>query len=204
MDVGWNRCKQFKESLSKAHWYWLAHSQAVESARLREAQKLREIFKTSACCSFVCVLEKGEIEDLSELRLLLEEHATRKATNTITEEQLKELRKGFDELKAKRVEEHIPEFIALDDRFHSTIYRVAGNRRIEDILLNLKDKIRWVRAVTATLPGRVTESLHEMDKVLYAMERRDPDTAAEAMVRHIGNIATTFKSMPSDAPSGKR
>jgi DNA-binding GntR family transcriptional regulator len=73
---------------------------------------------------------------------------------------------------------------------------VAGNRRIEEILRNLKDQIRWVRAATATLPGRVQESFLEMDRVLDAMEARNPEAAAEAMSRHIGNIANTFKTMP--------
>jgi DNA-binding GntR family transcriptional regulator len=149
--------------------------------------------------TFVRVLEPGELEELSELRLLLEGHATRSATHKISDAQLGELRTLFDHLKARPVEDHIPEFIALDTRFHSTIYQVAGNRRIEEILLNLKDQISWVRAVTATLPGRVGESLLEMDEVLKAMEKRDAEGAAIAMERHIGNIAETFKSMPPDS-----
>lgn len=147
--------------------------------------------------TFVRMLEADELEELSELRLVLEVHATRMATAKLTGGQLQELRKAFDKLKRKSVENHIPEFTALDTRFHSCIYEAAGNRRIQEILLNLKDQISWVRAVTATLPGRVTESLSEMDDILSAMERGDADSAAAAMARHIGNIAETFKSMPS-------
>jgi DNA-binding GntR family transcriptional regulator len=150
--------------------------------------------------TFVRVLETGEPEELFELRLLLERHATRSATTRITTEQLAELRTLLDELKAKRIEDHISEFRSLNTRFHSTIYRVAGNRRIEEILLNLNDQIVWVRAVTAIVPGRVMESLLEMEKVLDAMERRDSDAAEAAVTRHIGNIAETFKSMLSDGP----
>jgi DNA-binding GntR family transcriptional regulator len=148
--------------------------------------------------TFVRVLEADELEQLSELRLLLECHATRSATANISDAQLADLRTMFNALKAKRIEDHILEFTALDTRFHSTIYRVAGNRRIEEILLNLKDQIVWVRAVTATLPGRVSQSLLEMDEVLQAMEQRDADGAEQAMARHIGNIAATFRSMPAD------
>lgn len=147
--------------------------------------------------TFVRMLEAAELEELSELRGVLEVHATRTATTRLTDAQLQELRKMFDKLKRKSLENHIPEFIALDTRFHTTIYEAAGNRRIQAILLNLKDQISWVRAVTATLPGRVTESLHEMDDILSAIERRDEDSAAAAMARHIGKIAETFKSMPS-------
>ena len=148
--------------------------------------------------TFVREVDPREVEELAELRLLLETHTTRIAALHIGAAELEQLRREFDALKVKGAEDHIADFWALDDHFHSTIYRVAGNRRIEEILRNLKDQIRWVRAATATLPGRVTESLLEMDRVLDAMEARNPDAAAEAMSRHIGNIATSFKTMPRD------
>lgn len=151
--------------------------------------------------TFVREVNLREVEELAELRLLLEAHATRTAAMHISAEELKQLRAEFDVLKAKRAEDHLADFWALDDLFHSSIYRAAGNRRIEEILRNLKDQIRWVRATTATLPGRVAESLREMDRVLVAMEARDPEAAAEAMSRHIGNIASSFKAMPRDQAS---
>jgi DNA-binding GntR family transcriptional regulator len=117
----------------------------------------------------------------------------------ISERELADLRKRFESLKRKAVERNIAEFTTLDTLFHSTIYRAAGNQRIEGILLNLKDQISWVRAVTATLPGRVTLSLREMDAVLAAMEQRDARAAANAMEKHIKNIASTFKSLPAPA-----
>ena len=148
--------------------------------------------------TFVRALETNELDDLFELRLLLECHASRMATTRITDEQLAGLRILFDELKAKCVENYIAEFSALDTRFHSTIYRAAGNRRIEQILLSLQDQIVWVRAQTASAPGRVPESLLEMDKVLAAMEHRDCDAAQAAMALHIGNIAAAIKSARAD------
>jgi DNA-binding GntR family transcriptional regulator len=148
--------------------------------------------------TFVREVDPLEVEELAELRLLLETHTTRIAAMQISVPELEQLRTEFDALKAKGAEDHIADFWAVDDHFHSTIYRVAGNRRIEEILRNLKDQIRWVRAATATLPGRVQESFLEMDRVLDAMEARNPEAAAEAMSRHIGNIAATFKTMPRD------
>ncbi|MGV3656135.1 MAG: GntR family transcriptional regulator [Noviherbaspirillum sp.] len=174
----------------------------IRSALARlEAENWIRVFPQSG--TFVRTLEIRELEELSELRLILECHATRSATARISDAELVELRNMFEQLKTKRIEDHISEFKALDTQFHSTIYRVAGNRRIEDILLNLKDQIVWVRAVTATLPGRVSQSLREMDDVLGAMERRDAEAAVAAMAAHIGNIADTFKSMPAAAAKMK-
>jgi DNA-binding GntR family transcriptional regulator len=169
----------------------------IRSALSRlEGENWVKVFPQSG--TFVREVDPLEVEELAELRLLLETHTTRIAAMHISAADLEQLRGEFDALKAKGAEDHVADFWALDDHFHSTIYRVAGNRRIEEILRNLKDQIRWVRAATATLPGRVKESLLEMDRVLDAMEARDPEAAAEAMSRHIGNIATSFKTMPRD------
>lgn len=146
--------------------------------------------------TFVREVDPLEIEELAELRLLLETHTARTAAMNISVEELRQIRREFDALKAKDAEDHIADFWALDDHFHSSIYRAAGNRRIEEILRNLKDLIRWVRAANATLPGRVKKSFLEMNRVLDAMEARDPEAAAEAMSRHIGNIADSFKTLP--------
>lgn len=169
----------------------------IRSALSRlEGENWVKVFPQSG--TFVREVDPLEVEELVELRLVLEAHTTRIAAMHIGAAELEQLRSEFDALKVKGPEDHVADFWALDDRFHSTIYRVAGNRRIEEILRNLKDQIRWVRAATATLPGRVKESLLEMDRVLDAMEARDSEAAAEAMSRHIGNIATSFKAMPRD------
>lgn len=136
-----------------------------------------------------------EVSDLAELRMLLEAHAAEQATPRISAEQLRDLRKGFENLKSQGVDGHFDAFLELDDRFHTTLHRVAGNARIEEILRNLRDQIHWIRVANAILPGRVAGSLREMDRVLRALERRDGAAAAAAMREHIGNIAKSFAAL---------
>lgn len=142
--------------------------------------------------TFVRELSRQEVKDIAELRLLLEAHAAQTAAERIGVDDLKRLRAEFENLKAKGVDGHFDEFLRLDDRFHTTLYRVAGNQRVADILGNLRDQIHWIRVTNAILPGRVAESLSEMDFVLSALERHDGEEAAKAMRRHIGNIAQSF------------
>jgi DNA-binding GntR family transcriptional regulator len=132
------------------------------------------------------------VAEIAELRLLLEAHAAQRAAARISADDLKVLRAEFESLKAKGVDGHFDEFLRLDDRFHTTLYRVAANQRVADILENLRDQIHWIRVTNAILPGRVAESLSEMDSVLSALERHDGEEAAKAMSRHIGNIAQSF------------
>ena len=55
----------------------------------------------------------AEVEELAELRLLLETHTTRIAALDISVEELELLRREFDALKVKGAEDHIADFWAL-------------------------------------------------------------------------------------------
>jgi DNA-binding GntR family transcriptional regulator len=146
--------------------------------------------------TYVREFSAAEIAAMSELRLLLEAHAASVAAMQVSHDDLATLRERFETLKARGAGKNFDEFLALDDLFHGMVYRVAGNPFISNILQNLRDQIHWVRITNASLPGRVEESLQEMDRVLRAMERRDATGAAEAMRQHIGNIALSFGAAP--------
>jgi DNA-binding GntR family transcriptional regulator len=148
--------------------------------------------------TFVRELSPQEVAEVAELRLLLEAHAAHRAAERIGPDDLNLLRTEFEALKAKGVDGHFEEFLRLDDHFHTTLHRVAGNQRVAEILQNLRDQIHWIRVVNAILPGRVAESLKEMDRVLVALERRDGEEAAKAMRQHIGNVANSFANISVD------
>jgi DNA-binding GntR family transcriptional regulator len=154
--------------------------------------------------TFVRRFSPQEVAAMSELRLLLESHAASVAASRVTPEELASLRAKFEILKAKGATKNFDEFLALDDQFHGMVYRVAGNPIITQILNNLRDQIHWIRVTTAALPGRVEESLREMERVLHALEARDPAAAAEAMRQHIGNIAVSYEALPDVRSSDAR
>jgi DNA-binding GntR family transcriptional regulator len=150
--------------------------------------------------TFVSELGVQDVQELAEIRLLLEPYAARAAAKRLAGEELEGLRVRAEALKRRGVKGRFRELTDLDDRIHFAIHRAAGNRRIADILRNLHDQIHWVRVSTATLPGRVEESMREMDEILRALEQRDATGAEGSMRRHIRNIAQSFRSMPRKAP----
>lgn len=147
--------------------------------------------------TFVRKFSAEDVAGMSELRLLLEAHAASVAASKVTAEELASLRKQFEALKARGAERNFEEFLALDDRFHGLVYRLANNQLITKILRNLRDQIHWVRVINAAVPGRVDASFAEMDRVLIALERRDGEAAAQAMRQHIGNIAISYQQVPA-------
>ncbi|HET7730318.1 MAG TPA: GntR family transcriptional regulator [Usitatibacter sp.] len=140
--------------------------------------------------TYVRALTEGEIHDIFECRLLLETHATRLAAKNMSEEDLRKLRTAFRRLAPQGGDALGPDvfddFNALDSMFHATVYRAAGNAIINDILMNLLEKAQWLKKSSPSTPERIRISFGELEAVLEALERRDPDAAEARMRDHIG------------------
>ncbi|QRQ86363.1 GntR family transcriptional regulator [Cupriavidus oxalaticus] len=143
--------------------------------------------------TYVRSLTEQEIHEIFEYRLLLETYVTRQAATRMTEDTLRKLRVAFRRFMphsdADFEADAFDDFNELDSLFHSTIYRTAGNGLMTDSLLNLLDKLRWLKKMTPSPPLRMKDAVGELERILDALEKRDPDLAELRMREHIGNAA---------------
>ena len=142
--------------------------------------------------TYVRALTEREMKDIIECRLLLETHVTRLAARNMEAEQLRRLRVAFRRLAPQGREfsgDVFEDFNELDSMFHTTIYEAAGNEAMTGILFNLLEKVRWIKKSFPSTPRRMKLSFAELERVLEALEERDPDAAAQRMQEHIGNAA---------------
>jgi GntR family transcriptional regulator, transcriptional repressor for pyruvate dehydrogenase complex len=77
--------------------------------------------------------------------------------------------------------------IVEDTSFHAALARSTHNRVIMSIMATLNDLL--VESRTVTQRGRPAMSLDAHEAIVAALRRRDPDGAAQAMSRHIDQIA---------------
>ncbi len=157
--------------------------------------------------TYVKAPSEREIEDIFETRLLLETHVTSAAARNIDAEQLRRLRVAFRRLAPQGKEfaqEIFDDFNELDSMFHSTIYQAAGNETMAGILLNLLEKVRWIKKSFPSTPKRMRLSFTELERVLEALEERDPDAAAQRMREHIGNAADFAANFRKEAARRQR
>ena len=149
--------------------------------------------------SFVRDLSWKNVNEITEVRILLEAHAARNAALHIDPATIGSLRSELNRLLEFDGPVPQEEFVDVDNRFHSTIWRLAGNARIIAILEEIRDEIRWIGNTNSKRVGRAKDSIAEMLHVLDALESRDGEAAATAMRTHIENIAQIFRSLrPSD------
>jgi DNA-binding GntR family transcriptional regulator len=86
--------------------------------------------------TFVKALTNRDIEEVTELRIVLEMHATRTAAERITQKEISALHVAFDTLGPSITAGRSELFIDLDKQLHQTIYKAAGNELVFDILRN--------------------------------------------------------------------
>jgi DNA-binding GntR family transcriptional regulator len=144
--------------------------------------------------TYVRSLTEKEIEEVTDLRVLLEMHIARLAAVKITEPELRKLRRAFDLLQYQPMVNHMEEFLDFDSMLHTAIYRAADNALIEGILVNLRDKVQWIRRSNTVSVRRIEYALTELKRILRALEAGDAEATAARMAEHIRNAANFYKS----------
>jgi len=148
--------------------------------------------------SFVRDLSLQNVNEITEIRILLEAHAARSAALHMDTATIETLRRELNRLLQFDDPLPVEEFIDTDHLFHSTIWRSAGNGRITTILEGIRDEIfHWIGNTNSKDGGGAKASVVEMLHVLDALESRDGQAAARAMSTHLENIARTFRSLRS-------
>jgi DNA-binding GntR family transcriptional regulator len=144
----------------------------------------------------VPILERHEIIQLCELRVLLESKAAYLAARNITLNQIEQLRALHAKMLASGAGSDLAGYKSLNMEFHFEIYRIADNKPLARIIESLwlrmapfiSRTINWVAGV----PGRfeaVANNRHE--ELLTAFQQRDPDGAQAAMRSDLSEIHET-------------
>ena len=132
-------------------------------------------------------LTNRDIEEVLEIRLILETAAAKAAAENITEEKIKKLDK-IEELMEKAVkdDDSVLSFEA-DERLHDFILVTAGNIRVRKILYTLMGQILRIRFISGHKPGRIITTVEEHKEIIEAIKKRDHIDAEEKMKIHLMN-----------------
>lgn len=130
------------------------------------------------------------IVHLFEARRILEVGIASVAAERITDENVKGLRECLS--NAREAIDDPVRFLELDMELHGAILEAAGNPVLVSIMTGLKDILRASRELTVTLRSIREHTLRDHERVVEALERRDPGGAAEAMADHLDYILKTY------------
>ncbi|MFI6941450.1 GntR family transcriptional regulator [Streptomyces sp. NPDC050418] len=136
--------------------------------------------------ALVLPVSAQEIADVVETRLLVEEHAVRKAVPAPPR-----LIARLEELLARQREQaEAGDYAAAaqsDRCFHAEIVRSGGNEILSRLYDQLRDRqLRMGIAVMHSHPDRTAKTLGEHSEILEALRAGETDAAVAVIHRHIG------------------
>lgn len=133
-------------------------------------------------------LGSADVDELYELREVLEGRAARRAAERATVEvdaRLNALVKAFG---TALKEGDIERMMAIDAELHAGIAAVSGNARLAHAIETIRAQMRQVRLRSFRLRGRAAKSLREMAGIVAALRARDGARAEASMRQHIASL----------------
>ena len=133
----------------------------------------------------VTEVDPGEVGDLFEVMVVLEELSGRLLASRAGADEVAEIRELHERMMAHYHRQERAEYFALNQRIHRRLTEIAGN----GVLLELEDslalKITRARYAANLQLGRWEESAREHQTILEALERRDAEALSQAMREHM-------------------
>jgi GntR family transcriptional regulator, transcriptional repressor for pyruvate dehydrogenase complex len=140
----------------------------------------------------ILMLRDGDqtLDQLHEVRRIIEPELAALAAQRITPEELEALRQLVDLPLDDTIEQHIER----DTNFHVAIARVTKNTVLQIVLSSIGDLLRESRRRSFIVPGELAAARNWHRMVFEAIERHDPEAARLAMVEHMGQVGHSLDS----------
>lgn len=160
----------------------------VREALLRlQAEGLLKLYPKKG--ALVLPVSAQEITDVVETRLLVEEHAVRKAASAPPAGLIERLEELLDRNRTEAEAGELAAAAVSDRCFHAEIVRSTGNVILVQLYDQLRDRqLRMGVAVMHAHPERATKNVPEHAEILEAIRAGDAAAAAEAVRRHVGRV----------------
>ena len=171
----------------------LANRLGVSRTPVREAIRMLEheglvVMKPRRGAQVAKITEQ-ELNDVLEVRKSLEMLAANKACERMTEEDMKAMWETGAEFRKLALNPNcdLTALTEADVAFHDTIYRGTRNRRLNQILANLREQMYRFR-LEYLKDASIRESLvSEHEEIMKAVAGRDGELAADLIGEHIDN-----------------
>ena len=150
--------------------------------------------------TFVARFSMEEIREGAFLREAIEVAAIERVAETITEDQLTQLRRNLTVQAALIADGDVPGFYQTDAAMHELILSFTGFRKLAQVSETAWLHVNRARQLILPVPGRIAATLDEHRAILVALEARDPDAARLATRAHLRQLITYLEPLERDRP----
>ena len=143
----------------------------------------------------VAQITEKDLNDVLEVRLGLEELAVKLACQRITESELQKLyqaSRSFEQMLETTETDDLQKLAQADVAFHEIIYQASDNKRLIQVLNNMREQIYRYR-VEYLKEGETRDILvKEHEELTKAIRDRDVERAKKLSYQHIENQRTAI------------
>jgi DNA-binding GntR family transcriptional regulator len=138
-----------------------------------------------------------QLDDITELRALIEVPMVTRIAPGITAQQVRALRPLADAICAAAQEGDLIGYIEADRRFHLALLELTGNAQALEVVDDLRNRTRLYGLAKLVREHALTGSAQEHHEILDALQDNDPARTEDVMRRHIGHVRGLWA--PGDA-----
>ncbi|SAL65955.1 GntR family transcriptional regulator [Caballeronia humi] len=133
----------------------------------------------------VARLDPEQVQEIYEIRALLESQAARACAELATPGLVKQLRDIRKEIEDAFEKKDFKRVLAYTELFYEAMFAGGHKMMMHQVVKSLNARINQLRAMTIASPGRSVDSNREMNKLLAAIGKKDGDAAAAASYEHV-------------------
>lgn len=133
----------------------------------------------------VAQITHQEMTDVLEVRKTLEILAVMKACARITDEELDELKKREENFKEILSCGDVTDVAEADEAFHDVIYGASGNRRLVQILNNLREQMYRFRVEYLKEKESWEQIVEEHRSIVMALSSRNENEVVRLTAQHV-------------------
>ena len=169
----------------------LAEKLGVSRTPIREAMRKLELEGLVVMIprrgAQVANITEKDLNDVLEVRIALENVAIEKACTRMSEEDMGRLWLAAKEFERTMAEGNLVRLAEADVAFHEIIYRASDNKRLNQVLNNLREQIYRYRVEYLKEEETRNVLVKEHEELTKAIRQRDVKKAQEISFCHIEN-----------------
>ena len=164
----------------------LSRSPVREAIRILESEGLLTLEPHRG--AHVRPLGDDDLQEIFDVRLMIESHGLRRDSHRITAEVIAPLRVAVEEARAALAANAFEAWHHASLRFHDGLVALADNRQLTRLHEELKISLRRYQISVIGLPGQPERSHAEHEAILDALEHGKLEQGAGLVAAHITNL----------------
>jgi len=142
--------------------------------------------------AFVAEIDDRDMEEIFELRELLEGAAAKKAALNFSAEDSQEGETLLEEMRAAYKAGDIKSYAQPSRDFHGLLIKKFGNQRMISVLKTFDDQLERIRITAIRTSENIPLFIEDYEKILEALKAGNPEEAEKALLLHLKRVREIF------------